>query len=151
MIKPKVLFLCSGNSCRTQMAEAFLRCASGDHFEIVSAGNTATPLDPDAVDAMRELDIDISGYQTKKVDPYLGRRFTFVITLCDREQERTCPIFPGAIFREYWHLENPAIVTAPLEHRAVVRRVRDQLRERVGQLVSQHIPKTEKHGHQRNR
>jgi arsenate reductase (thioredoxin) len=138
MIKPKVLFLCSGNSCRTQMAEGFLRDAAGDHFEIVSAGDEATPLDPDAIQAMRELDIDISGHQTKSVNPYLGQRFTFVISLCDREQERTCPIFPGAIFRETWNLENPAIVTAPLEHRAAVRRVRDQLRERVRQFVGEH-------------
>ena len=97
MIKPKVLFLCSGNSCRTQMAEAFLSDLAGDRFEITSAGSEATPLDRDAVAAMRELGIDISGHQSKSVTSYLGQRFTFVITLCDRQQERTCPIFPGAI------------------------------------------------------
>jgi arsenate reductase len=135
MIKSKILFLCSGNSCRTQMAEAFLRHEAGDHFEIVSAGSEAAPLDPDAIEAMREIGIDVSNYETKSVNLYLGRRFTFVITLCDRERERICPIFPGAIFREYWNLENPALVTAPHEHRAVVHCVRVQLQERVRQFV----------------
>jgi arsenate reductase len=117
------------------MAEALLRHQAGDHFDIVSAGSEATTLDPDAIEAMRELNIDISRHETKSVNPYLGRRFTFVITLCDRERERTCPIFPGAIYREHWDLENPAAVTAPHEHRAAVRRVRDQLREYVRQFV----------------
>jgi arsenate reductase len=137
MIKPKVLFLCSGNSCRTQMAEAFLRDLAGDRFEITSAGNEATPLDPAAVEAMRELGMNISGYQSKKVDPFFGERFAYVITLCDRQQERTCPIFPGAIWRRQWNLENPAAITEPEEHRQVVRRVRDQLRQHVLQFVSE--------------
>ena len=75
---------------------------------------------------MRELGIDISGHQSKKVDVLIGQRFTFVITLCDRQQERTCPIFPGAIWRRQWNLENPARVEAREEHQQVVRRIRDQ-------------------------
>ncbi len=138
MIKPKVLFLCSGNSCRTQMAEAFLSDLAGDRFEITSAGSEATPLDPDAIAAMRELGIDISGHQSKSVTSYLGQRFTFVITLCDRRQERTCPIFPGAIWRHEWHLDNLALADSPEEHRHRVRCVRDQLREHVVQFVSEH-------------
>ena len=138
MIKPKVLFLCSGNSCRTQMAEAFLRDLAGDRFEITSAGNEATPLDPDTIEAMRELGIDISGYQSKKVDGFFGERFTFVITLCDRQHERTCPIFPGAIWRHQWNLENPTAIEEPDEHRQSVRRVRDQLRQHVLHFVSEH-------------
>lgn len=138
MIKPKVLFLCSGNSCRTQMAEAFLNDLAGDRFEIASAGSEATPLDPDAIAAMRELGIDISGHQSKGVTSYLGQRFTFVITLCDRQQERTCPIFPGAIWRQEWHLDDPALADSPEEHRHRVRRVRDQLREHVVQFIGQH-------------
>lgn len=138
MIKPKVLFLCSGNSCRTQIAEAFLRDLAGDRFEITSAGSEATPLDPDAIQAMRELDIDMSGHQSKSVTPYLGQRFTYVISLCDRQQERTCPIFPGAIWRQQWSLENPAAVEDPGEHRQSVRRVRDQLRQHVTQFVNQY-------------
>ncbi len=135
MIKSKVLFLCSGNSCRTQMAEAFLRDLASDRFDIISAGGDPTPLDPEAVEAMRELDIDISGQTTKDVSRFLGERFTYVISLCDREKEGTCPIFPGAIWRQQWDLENPAL--AP-DHRTAVRRVRDKLRQRVVQFVSEH-------------
>jgi arsenate reductase (thioredoxin) len=138
MIKSKVLFLCSGNSCRTQMAEAFLRDLAGDRFEIISAGADPTPLDPEAVAAMRELGIDIAGQSSKDVSRFLGQRFTFVITLCDREQERTCPIFPGGIWRHQWNFENPALTASPAEHRQIVRRVRDQLREHVLQFVSEH-------------
>jgi arsenate reductase len=138
MIKSKVLFLCSGNSCRTQMAEALLRDLAGDRFEITSAGDKATPLDTDAVEAMRELGTDISRHQSKSVTPYLGQRFTYVISLCDRQQERTCPIFPGAIWRQQWNLEDPAIINEPEERRRIVRRVRDQLRQHVLQFVSEH-------------
>ena len=138
MIKPKVLFLCSDNSCRTQIAEGFLRDLAGDRFDVTSAGDQASSLDPDAIEAMRELDIDISGQRPKSVTPFLGQRFTYVISLCDREQERTCPIFPGAIWRKQWALENPAAIAEPEEHRMSVRRIRDQLRQHVTQFVSEH-------------
>lgn len=92
MIKPNVLFLCTGNSRRTQMAEGFLRALARDDFEVVSAGAEETPVDPDAVAAMREVGIDISGQETKAVNRYLGRRFNYVVMLCDREKERSCPI-----------------------------------------------------------
>jgi len=134
-IKSRVLFLCTENSCRTQMAEAFLRDLAGDHFDIVSAGDEPGHVDPDAITAMRELGIDISRQAAKSVTPYLGQRFTYVISLCDRQQERTCPIFPGAIWRKQWHLENPALAQ---DHRSAVRRVRDRLREHVLQFVSEH-------------
>jgi len=88
MIKSRVLFLCSGNSCRTQMAEAFLRHLAGDHFDVISAGADPTPLDPEPVDAMGELGIDIFGQTTKDVSRFPGQRFTYVVSLCDREQER---------------------------------------------------------------
>jgi len=91
MIKPKVLSLYTGNSCRTQMAEAMLRQIAGDRFEIVSAGGDATPLDPEAVDAMKEIGIEISGQSSKA--EFFGQRFSYVISLCDRQEERQCPIF----------------------------------------------------------
>ena len=100
MIKPRVLFLCSGNSCRTQIAEAFLKDLASDRFDIFSAGVDPAPLDPEAVEAMRELGIEISGQAPKDVHRFAGQRFTYVISLCDREKERTCPIFPGAIWRQ---------------------------------------------------
>jgi arsenate reductase len=135
MIKSKVLFLCSRNSCRTQMAEAFLRDLASDSFDVISAGGDPTPLDPEAVDAMRELGIDMSGQTPKDVSRFLGQRFTYVISLCNRQKEPTCPIFPGAIWRQQWDLENPALST---DHRAAVRRVRDQIRQRIVQFVGEH-------------
>ncbi len=135
MIKSKVLFLCTGNSCRTQMAEALLRDLAGDRFDIVSAGADPYPLDGEAVEAMRELGIDISYQTPKDVSSFLSQRFTYVISLCDRDKERTCPIFPGAIWRLQWDFENPALAS---DHRGAVRRVRDQLRQRIVQFVSEH-------------
>ena len=138
-IKPRVLFLCSENSCRTQMAEAFLRDLVGDELDIVSAGNTAGTLDPDAVAAMCEVGIDISSARTKAVDPYLRERFHYVITLCARVNERTCPIFPGAIWRQTWRIESPAdLEAAGLDHRTAVRHARDTIRHHVGEFVDKH-------------
>jgi len=138
MIKPKVLFLCTGNSRRTQMAEGFLRATAGDRFDVLSAGNEETPLDPDAVAVMREVGVDISGQETKAVNRFLGRRFNYVVSLCDREKERTCPIFPGAIWRLQWDLEDPSIGVTREERRAALRRVRDDIQQRVVEFVEKH-------------
>lgn len=137
MIKPKVLFLCSENSCRTQMAEAFLRDMAGDRFEAMSAGAEATILDPEAVAAMDEVGLDISRQTPKNVDQFQRERVTFLVTLCDREMERTCPIFPGAIWRLQWPIESPAGVRSREERRAMTRRVRDEIRGHVLQFVQE--------------
>lgn len=138
MIKTKVLFLCTGNSCRTQMAEAMLRQIAGDRFEITSAGADPTTIDPDAIEAMREIGIDVSRQETRVVDGFLGSRFSYVISLCDRERERTCPIFPGAIWRQKWPLDNPNAAHSPAERKALVRRLRDEIQQRVYEFASQH-------------
>ena len=135
MIKSSVLFLCTGNSRRTQMAEGFLRALAGDEFDVVSAGSEETPLDPDAVAAMREVGIDIAGQEPKAVNRYLGRRFTYLVTLCDREKERTCPIFPGAIWRLHWDLEDPSRIATAGNRREAIRRVRDDIQRRVVDFV----------------
>ena len=135
MIKSTVLFLCTGNSRRTQMAEGILRALAGDRFDVMSAGSEETPLDPDAVAVMREVGVDISRQQSKAVNRFLGRRFSYVVSLCDREKERTCPIFPGAIWRLQWDLENPALSGSREERRAALRRVRDDLQQRVAAFV----------------
>jgi arsenate reductase len=138
-LKPKVLFLRTQNSCRTQMAEAFLRDIAADEFEIVSAGPEAGRLDPEAVGAMQEIGIDISSAATKAVDPHLGERFHYVITMCNREQERSCPVFPGAIWRLTWPVENPAALSrVGLDHRAAVRHARDSIRGHVREFVEEH-------------
>ena len=138
MIKPKVLFLCTGNSRRTQMAEGFLRAMAGDRFEVASAGHDCTPLDPEAVAVMREVGVDISGQETKAVNCFLGRRFSYVVTLCNREKERTCPIFPGAIWRLQWDLEDPSKAVTRDERRVALRRVRDDIQQRVAAFVEEH-------------
>ena len=138
MIKSKVLFLCTGNSCRTQMAEAMLRQIAGDRFEITSAGGDPGPIDPEAMGAMREIGIDISGQTSKDVGKFLGQRFSFVISLCDRQQERTCPIFPGAIWRQAWPMEDPTTAQSKEERRALVRRLRDHIQEKVFEFANQH-------------
>jgi len=138
MIKPKVLFLCTGNSRRTQMAEGFLRSMAGDRFEVISAGSEETPLDPDAIAVMREAGVDISGQQTKAVSLFLGQRFSYVVTLCDREKERSCPIFPGAIWRLQWNLEDPSRAVTREERRAALRRVRDDIQQRIAAFVEEH-------------
>jgi arsenate reductase (thioredoxin) len=138
-IKPRVLFLCTENSCRTQMAEAFLRKLVGDELDIVSAGSESGRLDPDAVAAMREVGIDISSARTKVVDPYLRERFHYVITLCDRAKERSCPIFPGAIWRQIWPIESPAALQAAgLDQYLAVRHTRDLIRRQVGEFVEKY-------------
>lgn len=138
MIKPKVLFLCSENGCRTQMAEAFLRDMAGERFEVMSAGAEAAALDPEAVAAMDEVGLDISRQTPKKVDLFLRERVAFLVTLCDREMERSCPIFPGATWRLQWPIENPASGRSCEERRAMTRRARDEIREYVSKFIQEH-------------
>jgi len=138
-IRPRVLFLCTENSCRTQMAEAFLRELTGEELEIHSAGAQPGRLDPEAVEAMREVGIDISSARAKIVDPYLREKFHYVITLCDRDKERSCPVFPGAIWRQTWHIGHPSdLEAAGLDHRMAVRHARDEIRRHVEAFVDKH-------------
>ena len=138
-MKPRVLFLCTENSCRTEMAEAFLREMTGDELEIVSAGANAGRLDPYAVAAMQEVGINITSARSKIVDPYLRERFHYVITLCDRQTERSCPIFPGAIWRQTWAIESPALLeSSGLDRLVAVRHARDAIRRHVVEFVEKH-------------
>jgi arsenate reductase len=126
-MKPKVLFLCTGNSARSQMAEGYLRHAAGDRFEAMSAGIEPKGLNPLAVEAMREIGIDISQQTSKDAVSLLGQHVPYVVTVCDNAKER-CPIFPGAWKFLHWSLEDPAAVEGtPEERLAVFRRIRDQI------------------------
>lgn len=139
MIKPKVLFLCGANSCRTQMAEGFLRDLAGDRFEVMSAGyEPSQEVCPDAIEAMREVGIDISSQRPKSADAFLGQRMGFVITVCDREKERSCPIFAGALWRFTWPLEDPLTGESQAQRQTAVRKVRDEIHRRVAEFVSEH-------------
>jgi len=130
-MKHRVLFLCTHNSARSQMAEGLLRFVGGDAFEVFSAGTEATFVRPLAIRAMSELGIDISGQQSKTLERYVREPFDEVITVCDAAAE-ACPVFPGAVRRRHWSLEDPSKATGTEEEQlAVYRRVRDELRTRI--------------------
>ena len=106
MSKQRVLFLCTHNSARSQMAEGLLRHLGGERFEAFSAGTEATHVRPLAVAAMAELGIDVSRQESKTLDRYLGEPFDAVITVCDQAAE-ACPVFPGAKRRLHWSFTDP--------------------------------------------
>ena len=129
--RSRILFLCTHNSARSQMAEGLLRQLAGDRFEVMSAGTEATHIRPLAIRAMDEIGIDISGQESKTLDRYLDEPFDYVITVCDDANE-ACPFFPGAANRLHWSFEDPSRVEGSEEERlAVFRSVRDRIRERI--------------------
>jgi arsenate reductase len=133
-MKQKVLFICVHNSARSQMAEAFLNNICGDYFEAHSAGLEPGKLNPLAVEAMREIRIDISQNQTQSVFDVFksGELFPYVITVCDESNAERCPIFPGVTKRLHWGFSDPAALTGTrLERLAGTRRIRDQIRARI--------------------
>lgn len=144
MSSPKrVLILCTGNSARSQMAEGILRDlgkqAGGDRFEVFSAGTKASFVRPEAIQAMAEIGIDISGHRSKNVDEFIGQDFDYVITVCDNANE-VCPVFPGKTERIHHSFEDPpAPGSADAETSlAVFRRVRDEIRLWLGEFIRQH-------------
>jgi len=127
----RVLFLCTHNSARSQMAEGLLRSLGGDRFEAHSAGTQATRVRPLAIQAMAEVGIDISTQASKTLDSYVDQRFDHVITVCDDANE-SCPIFPNTLHRLHWSLPDPSKATgSQTEQLAVYRNVRDDLRARI--------------------
>lgn len=129
MQKPLILILCTGNSCRSQMAEAFLRAAAGDILDAASAGSDpAGFVHPQAVEVMREAGFDLSAARSKHLSEFLDAGVTAVVTVCGRA-EQACPVFPGSPRRYHFPFEDPAAFDgAPEERAAVFRRVRDQIR-----------------------
>jgi arsenate reductase (thioredoxin) len=127
--KKRVLILCTGNSARSQMAEGLLRHDAGERFDVESAGTNAGSVRTEAIAAMRELGINISGHRSKNVDEFEGQRFDYVITVCDNARE-TCPVFFGAAERLHHSFEDPpaAGVGCDEERMEIFRRVRDELR-----------------------
>lgn len=129
----RVLFLCSGNSARSQMAEAFLRSFAGDKFEAHSAGLEPKGVNPFTIQVMREKGIDISDHTSKGVDIYLGKvLFQYLITVCD-DADKNCPTtWPGVSQRLHWSFEDPAaFVGSDDEKQAKFRQVRDQIEQRI--------------------
>ncbi len=123
--RSRVLFLCTHNSARSQMAEGLLGHLAGDRFEPFSAGTEATHVRPEAIEAMNELGVDISGQVSETLDRYLGEPFDYVVTVCDDANE-ACPVFPGAKERLHWSLPDPSAVTGEERLRAF-RGVRDRI------------------------
>lgn len=126
----RVLILCTGNSARSQMAEGLLRDKAADRFEVQSAGVTPSSVRPEAIEAMKEIGIDISRHRSNSVDEFVGQDFDYIITVCDNARE-TCPVFPGKAQRIHKNFEDPppATVGDYNSRMAIFRRVRDEIRD----------------------
>lgn len=134
--KRRVLFLCTHNSARSQMAEAFLRALAGDRFEVASAGTEATQVHPLAIRAMKEAGIDLSGHASKTFERFLGQPWDYVVTVCDSASER-CPAFPARTTRIQWSIDDPAQATGSDEERLqAFRRARDELSRRIREWLA---------------
>ena len=130
-MKKRVLFLCTHNSARSQMAEGLLRKMGGDQFEVFSAGTEETRVHPLALEAMREIGVDITAQRSKTLDEFEGQHFDYVITVCDRANE-SCPIFPNDTERIHWSFEDPSAATGTPEQRLrAFRNVREGLQQRL--------------------
>jgi arsenate reductase len=139
MIKAKVLFLCTGNSARSQMAEAFLKKYGADQFEAFSAGIEPKGIHPNTERVMEEAGVDLSGQYSKSLKEYLGRiHFAYVIILCG-EAEKQCPtIFPGMAQRLFWPFEDPSAVQGSDEEKLMkFREVRNRIEQRIKSWLSE--------------
>jgi arsenate reductase len=141
MDKTRVLFLCTGNSCRSQIAEAYLRKYAGDHFEVYSAGLEPKPIHPLTLQVLEEVGIDTSGQYSKPLAQYLGKvHFGYLITVCSKAEDK-CPVFPGMGIRLHWPFDDPAAFEGSEEEKlAKFRQIRDQIGRKVlAWLVEQNI------------
>jgi len=138
MEKPRILFLCTGNSARSQMSEAFLRKYGGDKFEVHSAGLDPTVINPFTVKVLEEIGIDTSGQFAKSLDSYLGKvHFSYLITVCSKAEER-CPIFPGMGTRIHWPFEDPAaFIGSDEEKMEKFREIRDQIEKKIKSWIAE--------------
>lgn len=132
-----ILFLCTGNSCRSQMAEGFARRFGNGRWTVMSAGLEAHGLNPRAVAAMREISIDISQQQSTVVDAAMIAAADIIVTVCDHAQEH-CPIVPGHVRQLHWSFEDPAkAVGTEVEITSIFRRVRDEIGDKVRLLIGE--------------
>jgi arsenate reductase len=139
-VKERVLFLCTHNSARSQMAEAWLRALAGDRYEVASAGTETTRVHPLALRAMAEAGVDLAGHVSKTLDRFVGERWDWVITVCDAANE-ACPVFPGAARRLHWSFDDPSRAAGDDEARLTVfRRVRDEIRARLAGWLAGRTP-----------
>ncbi len=136
--KINVLFLCTGNSCRSQIAEAWLRQLGGEDFEVFSAGLEPHGVNPYTITVMEETGTDMNAHRSKHLDEYMGKiDFDYLITVCGNADER-CPYFPGMGIRLHWPFEDPAAFVGPENEKlALFRKVRDQIKERIQAWLDQ--------------
>lgn len=144
MERIRVLFLCTGNSARSQMAEAFLRKYGGDHFEAHSAGLEPKDIHPYTRQVLAEADFDMAGQYSKSLNEYLGKvHFGYLITVCG-DADKKCPVFPGMGVRLHWPFEDPAkFVGTEEETLNKFREIRDQIAEKVRTWVTEADPKVD--------
>ena len=134
----RVLFLCTHNSARSQMAEGLLRDIAGDRFEVFSAGTEATRVRPEAISVMAEMGVDISAQKSETLDRYLGESLDLVVTVCDDANE-SCPVFPGARERLHWSFPDPSKAAGGYDERLLAyRNVRDRIRARIEGELARH-------------
>jgi len=137
--KKRVLFLCTGNSARSQMAEGLLRSQAANRFEVFSAGTIASFVRPQAIEVMKELAIDISAHRSKSLHEFIDEPFDYVITVCDHAAQ-SCPLFPGDAKRIHWSIKDPVAIggddEAELE---AFRSARDDLRGRIEAFVADEL------------
>ncbi len=135
----RVLILCTGNSARSQMAEGLLRHLASDRFKVFSAGIVASFVRPQAIAAMREIDIDIFSHRSKSVDEFLNQKFDYVITVCDHANEH-CPIFPTQTERIHWSIDDPVVAGSEETQLKAFRIARDELQRRIIAFIGPKAP-----------
>lgn len=138
MEKIKVLFVCVHNSARSQIAEAFLKEMAPDKFIVESAGFDPQPLNPLAIEVMKEVGIDISGNKAKDIFELYrsGKIFNYIISVCDEAHGERCPIFPGTLQKVTWSFPNPAEFTGTNEEKLYqTRKVRDEIKEKITHFI----------------
>ncbi|MCP4633637.1 MAG: arsenate reductase ArsC [candidate division Zixibacteria bacterium] len=127
----KVLFVCTGNSCRSQMAEGLLRFHGAGEIEVFSAGTSPGVLNPKAIEVMQELGLDISHQESESIDKYINRQFDYVITVCSNVAEN-CPTYPGETQMLHWNLDDPAETEGDDDEvLKVFRQIRDEIGEKI--------------------
>lgn len=135
MSKKKVLFLCTGNSCRSQMAEGLLKSFAGERFEVQSAGTHPSSLHPLSIKIMQELEIDISPQRSESISKFREEEFDYVITVCNQARE-ACPVFPGGGKKMHWDIKDPVGPGSEAERLALFRKIRDELSRRIKDFIA---------------
>jgi len=136
--KKRVLFLCTGNSARSQMAEGLLRSQAANRFEVFSAGTIASFIRPQAIEVMKELAIDISAHRSKSLHEFIDEPFDYVITVCDHAAQ-SCPVFPGDAKRIHWSIKDPVGTGDDEAQLEAFRAARDDLRGRIEAFVADEL------------